>query len=96
MIAKEVSSVNRKWRNSCETLDKLQNVKTCEMEGKDERSKKSKIMERLWKWKITAMLQETQVITLWKMGVGNDAKMNRIILLIIQKAYNMMVTETIR
>ena len=44
-------------------------------------------MERLWKWKITTMLHETQVITLWKMEIGNDAKMNRINFINNMKTY---------
>ena len=35
-------------------------------------------MEKLWKWKITAMLHKTHVLTLWQSDVGNDAIMNRI------------------
>ena len=42
---------------------------------KDERSKKVRSWKDYGKLKITAMLHETQVLTLWQLEVGNDAKL---------------------
>ena len=45
--------------------NKLQNVKGCEMES--ERSQKVRSWKDYGQWKITEMLYETQVITLWQL-----------------------------
>ena len=59
-ISKAVSSVD--W-----------NVVKCDKLGNErQRSKKVRSWKDYGKWKITAMLHETQVITLWQMEVGND------------------------